>query len=837
MNSRPWVACLVLAGFGASHPQRGAPELAQACSPSWLPTFGELPGVEGLPGALAVFDDGGGAGPGLYVGGDLTRAGALSVGAIARWDGAWSNLGGGEPFVDIEDLLVFDDGSGSALYACGTSTSSVRLVARWDGASWTILGSGANGEVVTLSSFDDGGGPRLFAGGSFTSIGGTSASGIAKWDGASWLPLGSGLNGVANALVAHDDGSGPALFVGGEFTNAGGVSANHVAKWNGTSWSALGSGTGAWVDALHVFDDGSGGGPELYAGGTFTSAGGGTANRVARWDGASWSALGTGLSGGCTVFEVFDDGAGAALYAGGNFNVAGGVPTNGLARWNGTSWSTVPGMSAMAHIEAMAVFDDGSGTALYTGGYVFTALGAPYHIARWDGTSWDSLGEGLANAFEVTAPIRALGSFDDGSGAALFAGGAFAAPGVGGTRIARWDGASWSALGSGASNGTVLALATYDDGGGPALYVGGSFSQIGGVSANNVARWDGTSWSALGSGLDSTVNALCVFDDGGGAELVAGGVFSNAGGGAASRIARWNGASWAPVGGGLSGGSVLALIALEESGGPALFAGGSFTSAGGSPASRIARWDGAAWTSLASGASHEVQALAAFDDGAGDGTVLFAGGRFSSAGGVPANRIARWNGASWSALGSGLSDRVRALAVFDDASGAGRALYAGGDFTTAGAASAQRVARWNGATWSALGAGVNEDVYALAAFGNGAAPGNALFAGGAFTLAYDSLDTYLARWQGCPDTLPPEIVCPPGITAPEGLSGTPGRTVTFTVSATDDFDPAPTIVCVPPSGSFFPRGTTLVTCTATDAAGNSSSCAFEVVVKPKAARR
>jgi hypothetical protein len=100
---------------------------------------------------------------------------------------------------------------------------------------------------------------------------------------------------TAFALAAFDDGSGPALVAGGDFTSAGGVSANRIAKWNGASWSALGSGMNDTVEALAVFDDGSG--PALYAGGLFTTAGGTAANRIAKWNGASWSALGSGMNG------------------------------------------------------------------------------------------------------------------------------------------------------------------------------------------------------------------------------------------------------------------------------------------------------------------------------------------------------------------------------------------------------------------------------------------------------------------------------------------------------------------------------------------------------------
>jgi hypothetical protein len=57
---------------------------------------------------------------------------------------------------------------------------------------------------------------------------------------------------------------------------------------------------------------------------------------------------------------------------------------------------------------------------------------------------------------------------------------------------------------------------------------------------------------------------------------------------------------------------------------------------------------------------------------------LYAGGYFTTVGGSAANNIAQWNGSSWSALGSGMNYSVSALAV------SGGTLYAGGDFTTAG---------------------------------------------------------------------------------------------------------------------------------------------------------
>ena len=71
-------------------------------------------------------------------------------------------------------------------------------------------------------------------------------------------------------LQVYDDGGGPALFVGGGFSVAGGTQASYVAKWDGASWSALGLGMDDWVWGLSVYDDGSG--EALYAAGDFFSA-------------------------------------------------------------------------------------------------------------------------------------------------------------------------------------------------------------------------------------------------------------------------------------------------------------------------------------------------------------------------------------------------------------------------------------------------------------------------------------------------------------------------------------------------------------------------------------
>lgn len=88
-----------------------------------------------------------------------------------------------------------------------------------------------------------------------------------------------------------------------------------------------------------------------------------------------------------------------------------------------------------------------------------------------------------------------------------------------------------------------------------------------------------------------------------------------------------------------------------------------------------------------------------------------------------------------------------------------------------------------------------------------------------------------------PDTIPPVLSCPPAVVVVDSFSGQPGEVVQYSVTATDNLDPAPVVICVPPSGSFFPRGTTIVSCMASDASGNQSVCMFPVVVMPKIRER
>ena len=80
------------------------------------------------------------------------------------------------------------------------------------------------------------------------------------------------------------------------------------------------------------------------------------------------------------------------------------------------------------------------------------------------------------------------------------------------------------------------------------------------------------------------------------------------------------------------------------------------------------------------------------------------------------------------------------------------------------------------------------------------------------------------------DTTAPTLAGMPANVTVTTTSST-GGAVTFTdPTATDVVDTAPTVGCEPISGSTFPVGTTTVTCSATDASGNSSAATFDVTI-------
>ncbi len=166
---------------------------------------------------------------------------------------------------------------------------------------------------------------------------------------------------------------------------------------------------------------------------------------------------------------------------------------------------------------------------------------------------------------------------------------------------------------------------------------------------------------------------------------------------------------------------------------------GEFTSAGGVAATNIARWDGGNWSEVGGGLlgrtpsyGWSLQSL---------GQDLYVGGLFAQAGGVIASNIARWDGERWHALGNGVNSLVFALASD------GTNVYAGGHFTAAGEVAANKIAKWDGHRWAPLGGGVSFPEFRPVV---GALSYSApyLYVGGEFRSAGGVAADNIARWNG-----------------------------------------------------------------------------------------
>jgi trimeric autotransporter adhesin len=715
---------IVVDDSDAVYPVRIDPTFSDA---NWVSINPSIPGTDGTVYAMVTDSSGN-----LYIGGQFLVVGNDIARNIVEWKGnGWYNLGSGlsGPSSYVRALAV----SGSTLYVGGqfevAGGITVSNIAQWNGSTWSALGLGLSGQVNALTVS----GGAVFAGGffeyAFNKGSALRVSGIAEWGGSSWSALGLGLSGTVNALAV----AGSTLFAGGSFQQTpNGTQLGYIGQWNGSSWSALGSGLNGTVNALAIS------GATLYAGGQFTSAvGGATANYIAQWNGTSWSALGSGMNPGGQVNALAI--SGGTLYAGGFFTTAGGTTANDIAQWNGSSWSSVGsgvGTNGSGYAYALAT---SSGT-LYAGGFFTTAgTNVAKNIAKWAGGIWSPLATGMNDS------VLALAI----SGDTLYVGGWFTVAGTNVVNcIAQWNGTGWSPLSSGMAGSppfftrNVSALAVSPLG---TLYAGGDFTTAGGVTVNNIAQWNGTSWSPVGSGVDDQVNVLLM---GYGGTLYVGGQFGvvyNFGNVAVSArdIAQWNGSTWSPMGAGMSGGNEQgssSVNALAVGYGGTLYAGGNFTMADGNVANYVAQWNGSAWSPVGLGVGGGdlsgpcVYTLATL------GGTLYVAGDFTVATNygsveVPANDIVQWNGIGWSPLGSGMNSNVLTLAI------EGSTLYAGGAFTTAGGTNANSIAQWDGTIWSPLGSGVGGESPSVNVL---ATAGGALYVGGKFTIAGLSVSGYMA---------------------------------------------------------------------------------------------
>jgi hypothetical protein len=661
--------------------------------------------------ALAV------SGATVFAAGSFGKAGTVATNSVAAWNGsAWSALGKG-------------------LYSC-SECSPVQA-----------------GDVRALAVS----GATLYAGGSFQDAGsltGDNVQNVASWKmtSSTWSALGSGVVAGFEGGVFALTMNGSLLIAGGDFTKAGSVAVNSLAIWSGSAWSALdgaksgvtiGTGPGSSegvVDALLVS------GTTLYAGGGFDHLlPGGTATQggLASFSLSTpaWTVL--PMEQATATVNTFAASAASGIYTGGSFDTGGPLTTglylDNIGLLTGSTWTPLgQGVTYGENARGFGIALAHGTAGEYAGGW-FDQAGSEQTtgVALWNGTNWQSLGSGLKGGESPTGPtVQAIAVNQN----QVFIGGDFSSvSGVKATDIAVYSNGAWHAVGGG-TDGAVQSLAVS----GGYLYAGGSFSQAGGSDVGApAARWKlGTAfsnhagWSALGPLFGAGGVTSFAFDGhwvilgGDLADCVAGSPCDNgsstgttacetASGYDINGLIMWNtqnpGGWYYPFGCGVTVGSagtatpgdVTSLLLA----GSTLYVGGYFDQAGISGASpnQVAAMNIAGlnlsvlkdtkttWATLGSGVGNDANG-----DSVGSlasaGHVLYAGGSFSSAGGVTATGVAQWNlqTPGWSALGDGLScvtdDCTDTYANAVDAAPDG--IYVTGNFGIAGDQGADNFARW-----------------------------------------------------------------------------------------------------------------------------------------------
>ncbi len=730
---------------------------------AWLAEFNN-PGVGGGTGlrpgvgAFAFGADGN-----LYVGGNFTTAGYVSVSNVAAWHPAsgWRALGDGLPMA-VSHLTFGADGSLYAVHGQPGSSTAYRI-SRWDGTSWSTFAD-ADGAIAELDAVGD----RLIAVGSFTEIGGASHTGVAYYDGAAWQGYGLAPNrGVQTVSATGPDD----VCIGGQFNTLGVIEAQNIACWNGSTWEARSlplappetpsfpPRPGVWNigDLQRDPADGS-----LVAGGNFRldeseTTGGG----IARWTGSAWELIGGG------VMEYGPGGTGnvlgiaitpSGLYIGGAFRFANAsmdplTEVNDAARWDGTRWHPMAsglfaesgfGIGARPAAAGVVAATPDGGSVFFGGTMNRADTMSVGGVVRWDGTYWRGLRAAGERYYGLSGEARA---FARRGTCEVYVGGDFIYAGeVRANSIARFTReGGYEALGDGVL-GTVESIEVTREG---LVYAAGNFVDESGTVLRNLAVWDGTEWVSVGGGVGDptdateTVRALAIGEGRGpdGADLVyVAGHFTSAGGERSSGFAMWNGSAWTDLGAGMRGHEiptipgnyadprVTALLVDPDTGD--LIVTGSFTAIGENDqhieTTNIARWDGSAWH--------------AFGDGAGsaESPIISAtlwSGRVAIARQFVNDdplRFAVWTGTEWEAIGTDQPGYTIPSAI----DGIGDSLFVAG-----GWADGRHAAVFDGTGWHPLGDGTSDGTSAVLAIEGG------VLYGGAFNRAGDTGSGGIGFWQ------------------------------------------------------------------------------------------
>ncbi len=347
-------------------------------------------------------------------------------------------------------------------------------------------------------------------------------------------PFGSGVNehpaasvgSVRNLFVDSSDNS---LYAVGDFIKMGGKMVYGVAKWDGASWDSLGSGIKEFefFDGIQHVDYVTKYKNEIYISGAFYKCGRKNIWGIAKWNGTEWNDVGGSMRGNYPSggeMTIYNN----ELYLIGKFDTIGNIVSKGIAKWDGNVWTDLSqnfyqgcfnnGLFSLIHYN----------NELYVGGNINCPSGE--RLSKKVGNQWVQVGAMIAG----DSRINKLIVFQNN----LYVGGYFfAQDGNVDNSLMYYNGTNFSPTAGGVLPSNLFDMIEYEN----ELYVCGQIEIAGGLQANRTAKWTGTQWLNTGLSVQDNGNQFnigqpnCFIEYNN--QLVIGGTFTAINGVAANNIA------------------------------------------------------------------------------------------------------------------------------------------------------------------------------------------------------------------------------------------------------------------------------------------------------------
>ena len=427
----------------------------------------------------------------IYVGGDFTTInGTTARNRLAKLNNTTGNADATwNPNANVTVMSIAISGSdiyvGGGFTIINDATIRNRLVKlnNTTGAADALWDPNADGSIDAIAFS----GSDIYVGGPFTTINGTTARNrLAKLNNttgladATWNPNSS--NTIYSIAVSGSD-----IYVGGSFTIIGGQTRNRIARFNNTNgsldgtWNPNASTAGSKVQSIALS------GSDIYVGGSFTTIGGQTRNRLAKLNNTDGTADGTWNPNASTASSTVQSIAvsGSYIYVGGSFTKINGttLTRNRLAKLNNTD-GTADGTwnpNANLTVNYIALSDND----IYVGGSFTKINGTTLtrnRLVKLNSTTgaadatWDPNASAAVNSIAI-------------SGSDIYVGGAFTTINGSTTRnyLAKLNNttgvadATWNPNASAAVNSIGMS--------GSDFYVGGAFTTIGGGAQPYFAKF------------------------------------------------------------------------------------------------------------------------------------------------------------------------------------------------------------------------------------------------------------------------------------------------------------------------------------------------------------